>query len=164
MFSGPERRDRTDLKLAGVLAGVVFLLLSIWPYPFPHPSSWAELAVAAGLRPADAVFPGIWRACSAVLFSFLPIKVATFALVLIGRLMAAADAAIFYFLLTRFVPAMLRSAVRPHGWIRIARGILFLSALFFACSDSVWRAGQIATQTSFNLFLLFSWFFFFEVG
>ena len=156
MFSGPERRDRTDLKLAGALAGVVFLLLSIWAYPFPHPSSWAELAVAAGVRPADVVFPGLWRAFASVLFSFLPIKVATFALVIAGRLMVAADAALFYFLLTRFVPAMLRSAVRPHGWIRIARGILFLSALLFACSDSVWRAGQIATQTSFNLFLLLS--------
>ena len=155
-FQGPDMRDRANLKLAGILAGVVFILLSIWPYPFPHPSSWSELAVASGVRPAESVFPGLWRAFAAGLFALLPAKVAVMALAVAGRVMAAANAALFFLLLCRFVPAMLGAGIRPFRWIRIARGIMFLSALVFACSDAAWRAGQLASQTTFNLFLLLS--------
>ena len=99
MFSvGPvAKEDRVDLLLAGVLAGVVFLLTSIWAYPFPHPSAWADLAVAAGVRPAEHVFPGLWRAFASALFAVAPVNAATFALELAGRLLAAANAALFFY-------------------------------------------------------------------
>ena len=57
-----------DYLIAGVLALGVIALLLIWPFPGIYPDAWQNVAIAAGLRPAAVVCPGLWHLLSSWLF------------------------------------------------------------------------------------------------
>ena len=57
----PDKLGRGDMMLAALLgAGTLVFALAL-ALPGLYPSAWGDLAIAAGLRPAEAVFPGLWR-------------------------------------------------------------------------------------------------------
>jgi len=141
-FLPAERLMRMDWLLAGVVGLVVFLGLTLFPFPSLCPDVWNDAVVAAGLRAPADVFPGIWRALARV-FYWSGVGAGNSILIWGGRLCAAFVAAGSFLLLrsvlSLLVRGSLRFAVRRYLVQRVAA---FLAALFFCCSDPLWRAGQ----------------------
>ena len=134
-----------DWILAALAAVLVFAGLSVFSFPGLHPDAWRDAAVAAGLRPPAELFPGLWRVVVAAFYS-CGAKAGTGLVVLAGRICAGLTAG-FAFLLFRVLVAelarfRLRYAASRHSVQRIAA---FCGAMFFACSDPMWCAGQAFT-------------------
>ena len=47
--------------VAAVVATFCAVALLVWGVPGLDPSMWDDVAVVAGLRPPQTVFPGFWR-------------------------------------------------------------------------------------------------------
>ena len=143
-----------DWALAVVLAVAVAGLMMVWPFPGIYPDVWNDIAVAAGIRPAETVVPGVWYLIATALFrvSGLPSGVAI--LKIAGPLLNGTCAGIAYLLLREILAltSRLRLQYSPQRFM-IARLSSFLGALFFACSDPVWRAGQLFSPVSLLMFL-----------
>lgn len=134
-----------DWILAALAAVLVFAGLSAFSFPGLHPDAWRDAAVAAGLRPPSELFPGLWRVVVAAFYSG-GAKTGTGLVVLAGRLCAGVTAGFVYLLFRVLVAEIarfrLRYAESRHAVQRIAA---FCGAIFFACSDPMWRAGQAFT-------------------
>lgn len=134
-----------DWILAAVAAALVFIGLSFLSFPGLHPDAWKDAAVAAGLRPPSELFPGLWRVIVAALYSG-GAKTGTGLVVFAGRFCAGVTAGFVYLLFRVLVAEIarfrLRYAESRHAVQRIAA---FCGAIFFACSDPMWRAGQAFT-------------------
>ncbi len=133
--------------------GVVWLLFALWPFPGIHPSVWEDAAIASGLRPPGAPFPGLYRGVLAVLFKFGTPATAFTALSYLGRICIGLSAVFVYLVFRDILPAALRLRVhmsRVGMWL--GRIIAILVAILFTCAEPVWRAGQ--TFSPVSLFLL----------
>ena len=134
-----------DWIIAAVAAVLVFAGLSAFSFPGLHPDAWKDSAVAAGLRPPAELFPGLWRVIVAAFYS-CGAKVGTGLVLLAGRVCASVTAGCTYLLFRVLIAEVarfrLRYAESRHSVQRIAA---FCGAIFFACSDPMWRAGQAFT-------------------
>jgi len=152
-----------DYVIAALLGAGMVALLSLWAFPFPHPSSWADMAFGAGLRPPQHVFPGSARISAWFAYLCLPPAAAMTALSVFARLLAGATVAFAYLLFGDILSLMLRFNRRNPIWEnRIRRLILIVGAVLFACSDAVWRMGQSLSSDTFLFFatVLLLWLFF----
>lgn len=163
-FLPAEGLTGVDWLLALSLMVVVAAGSTVFAFPGMCPDAWKDAAIAAGLRPPETIFPAFWHVC-ARLFYQGGISAGNTILVWAGRLLAGVAAGLaFVFLrslLSLLVRGRLRYAVRRYV---VQRGAAFCGALFFACSDPVWRAGQtfvpsgllmILTLLTLSLWLLF---------
>ncbi|MGN0847627.1 MAG: tetratricopeptide repeat protein [Kiritimatiellia bacterium] len=143
-----------DWLIALVLGAGVFLALTLFPFPGLAPDVWNDASVAAGLRPPATLFPGLWRVIARGIYLAGGFSGGTAGLLWAGRVCAALTAAGAYLLLRSvlalLVRRVLRYAVRRIVVQRVAAG---LGALFFACGDSVWRAGQTFTFSGLLMLL-----------
>ena len=57
----PDKLGRGDFLLALLLGGAAFAFAMVFALPGLYPSAWSDLSIAAGLRPAETLFPGLWR-------------------------------------------------------------------------------------------------------
>ncbi len=141
-FLPSERLHLVDGLIALVLGILVFAGLTVFAFPGLCPDVWDHAAVAAGLRPPAEIFPGLWRVIART-FYLGNVASGNAALMGAGRLCAALTAGSAYLLLRSILALLvrksLRYAVRRYLVQRVAA---ILGALFFACGDSVWRAGQ----------------------
>ena len=118
------------------------------------PDLWTEISVAMGIRPPPTVFPGLWRCFASVLFESLGGVNGLMALRLLGPVSLGVLAVLVIRVFDEVLPATLRYGMRRKGWSRrIVRLVLIQGALFFVCSDPVWRAGQILSPTMLMLLL-----------
>ena len=149
-----DKLSPLDYLIAGVLALGVIALLLIWPFPGIYPDAWQDVAIAAGLRPIAEVCPGLWHLLSSWLFKTFGFGVALSALKLMGPLAIGLCAGLAYLLLREILSltSRLRLQYSPQRFL-IVRMASALGALFFACADPVWRAGQIFTPATFLLVL-----------
>lgn len=142
-----------DWILAAVVAVLVYAGLSAFSFPGLHPDAWKDSAVAAGLRPPAELFPGLWRVIVAAFYS-CGAKVGTSLVLIAGRVCAGVTAGFTYLLFRVLVAEVarfrLRYAESRHSVQRIAA---FCGAIFFACSDPMWRAGQAFTPAGLLTFL-----------
>lgn len=142
-----------DWIIAAVAAVLVFAGLSAFSFPGLHPDAWKDSAVAAGLRPPAELFPGLWRVIVAAFYS-CGAKVGTSLVLIAGRVCAGVTAGFTYLLFRVLVAEVarfrLRYAESRHSVQRIAA---FCGAIFFACSDPMWRAGQAFTPAGLLTFL-----------
>lgn len=131
-----------DGVLALLLAACAFAGLSLFAFPGLNPDVWGDAAVAAGIRPPEALLPGFWRVLASVLY-LKGVAVGNGLLPWAGRACMALSAGAAYLvlraLLALLVRGRLRYAVRR---MVVQRGAAALGALCFACSDPLWRAGQ----------------------
>ena len=149
-----DKLSPLDYLIAGVLALGVIALLLIWPFPGIYPDAWQDVAIAAGLRPIAEVCPGLWHLLSSWLFKTFGFGVALSTLKLAGPIAIGFCAGLAYLLLREILSltSRLRLQYSPQRFL-IVRMASTLGALFFACADPVWRAGQIFTPVTFLLVL-----------
>ena len=118
------------------------------------PDLWDEIAVAQGLRPPPTPFPGLWHVLVALLFGGVGLERGLFVLRLLGPVSLGLAALLAFCLFDEVLPETLRTRMRHKGWSRrIVRFVLIQGAVFFVCSDPVWRAGQIFSPTMLLLLL-----------
>ena len=112
------------------------------------PDLWEEIAVAMGLRPPPTVFPGLWRSLAALLFGWVGPERGLIVLRMLGPVSLGLAAALVFRMFDEILPETLRYRMRRKGWSRrIVRFVLMQGAVFFVCSDPVWRAGQMLSPT-----------------
>ena len=152
-FIPPMKLDLRDGFIAVFLG--VFAALFIWAFSYKglHPEAWSDCAIAAGLRPATTLFPGLWRLLARGIYSTLGIAHGDYAIMILGKVFVGAMVAYVY-LLSRESLAVL---VRMHDdngvwWGRLSRWISALAALLFLCADPVWRLGQAFTPMTLLAF------------
>ena len=143
-----------DWTLSGLLTAAVAGLMMFWSFPGIYPDAWNDIAIAAGIRPATAVAPGIWHLIATGLFRGIGLSAGVTVLKIAGPAFNGVCAGMAYLLLREMLAltSRLRLQYSPQRFL-IARLSSFLGALFFACSDPVWRAGQLFAPVTLMLFL-----------
>ena len=118
------------------------------------PDLWGEIAVAIGIRPPPTIFPGLWRCLVSLLVGHVGIDTSLLVLRMLGAVSLGMLAMMAFRIFDEVLPDTLRLRMRRKGWSRrIVRFILLQGAVFFVCSDPVWRAGQILSPTMLLLVL-----------
>lgn len=149
-------RRRWDVCAAFLLALVAGAgAMALHPFTL-HPAVWREAAVAAHLRPADAVLPGVWRWCASALYAFFGGADGGRALDVFGVVLLGILAALFYLieieLLERHVRQPVARAMRRLLVFRVAAAA---GTLVFAFSRPVWTAMSAAGLSLPGMALLF---------
>ena len=118
------------------------------------PDLWEEVAVAFGLRPPPTIFPSLWRCLASLLVGHVGMDAGLLTLRILGAVSLGMLAMMTFRIFDEVLPDTLRLHMRRKGWSRrIVRFILLQGAVFFVCSDPVWRAGQIFSPTMLLLVL-----------
>ena len=143
-----------DWLIALLLAGVTGGLLTLWAFPGLSPDAWNDAAIGAGLRPMEAIFPGFWNAIARGLYSAAGVATGNFLLKILGRVVGGLTVGLVYLLLRQILSITIRVRLQfSRRRFFVVRGVALLGALFFACSDPVWRAGQAFTSPLLLLFI-----------
>ena len=144
--------------LVATLFGVAIALLSwLWRFPWLPPELWEDTAIAAGLRPPEALFPLLWNALVSYLFQFAGPAHAIRIIVFAGHVGLGMVAALAALIFEETLPPVLQRLVRRAGWSRwIVRAVFLNGAFLFVCSDPVWAAGRAFGPLMFDLLLLLS--------
>lgn len=131
-------------SLIAALAGLtVFIGYSLFPITAFTPEMSAHAAVVAGLRPAQEIFPGLWR----LIAYLIPANAPAFALV--GRIMAGLFGFFAYLAIRGAFSMLLRPSDYSAVWSnRIAPVIAFIATLMMAFADPVWRVFAIFAPAS----------------
>ena len=143
-----------DWLIALILAGITGGLLAVWGFPGLSPDAWNDAAIGAGLRPMEAIFPGFWNAIACGIYSSAGVATGTFLLKILGRVIGGLTVGLVYLLLRQILSITIRGRLQfSSRRFFVVRGVALLGALFFACSDPIWRAGQAFTPPLLLLFL-----------
>ena len=139
-----------SLLLAAGTAGLMFF----WAFPGIGPEMWDDVAVAAGVRPAASVVPGIWHFIASALFRNLGLNTGLDVLRMSGPVVSGLCAGMVFLLFRQILSltSRLRLQYSPQRFL-IVRLASFLGALFFACADPVWKAGQMFSPVILLVFL-----------
>lgn len=153
MFLPDERLRVMDWILAAALAALVFAGMSLYAFPGLVPEVWNDAAVAAGLRPPSDVFPGFWRVVVR-LFFLGGVPAGEKCLCIAGRVCAALTSGMVYLFLRASLALLVRGRLRTSQRRYLVQYVAsFLGAMFFACSDPAWRAGQAFTPGGLQVLL-----------
>ena len=129
----------------------------VFGVPGLDPSMWGETAVAAGLCPPRAIFPGFWRLVAMWIFPVFGFEGAIVALRWFGALVGGACVSVFC-LTVRQILALVIHTSRPYAvWHRIiAPFFSFVAAMLFGVSDPLWRVSRVFSPEllRLSLFLL----------
>jgi tetratricopeptide (TPR) repeat protein len=118
------------------------------------PDLWGEISVALGIRPPPTIFPSLWRNVASLLFMLFGQTGGLFLLRVLGPISLGLTAVLTFRMFDELLPATLRFRMRRMGWSRrIVRFVLLQGAVFFVCSDPVWRAGKILSPTMLLLLM-----------
>lgn len=143
-----------DWLLALILAGVMGGLLTLWAFPGLSPDAWEDAAIGSGLRPMKAIFPGFWNAIARGFYSLAGISTGTLLIKILGRVVAGMSVGLVYLLLRQVLSITIRVRLQfSSRRFFVVRGVAVLGAIFLACSDPIWRAGQAFTPPLLLLFL-----------
>ncbi|MCQ2391363.1 MAG: tetratricopeptide repeat protein [Kiritimatiellae bacterium] len=153
-YEEPPRKRWEVLITAGV-ALAVFGVLALWSWPLPHPAVWEDLAIAAGLRPPETPFPGIYRGILALLLRSLPAQHVLTALPYLAHAFLSLSAMLLYLVFRDVMPGALRlkAHMGPLG-SRISRLVALVMVPLFLSADPIWRAGQTFSPTTVALGLV----------
>lgn len=149
-----EHLSALDFIVAGIVAAGVYLLQIFWEYPAIPPAIWDEISVAAGIRPAFSVTPGLWNAIATWCFSMFGINGAISLLQALGHASLAVITMFMYSFLREALTFVMRA--RPQRSPRrklVMRIAAAIGAVSFAVSDPVWSAGQFFSETTLLLAL-----------
>ena len=143
-----------DWSAAALVAGVVTLVCTLWPYPMPHPCVWQDLAEAAGLRAPSSEFPGLAPFILRILFGHLGAESGYAAAILSGHLLAGLTAGLWCFVFRQLLEfgSLLDMADRVWNG-RICPALSAAAALLVAFSEPVWTSSQTITSAGVDLFL-----------
>ena len=158
-----DKLSFSDYLVAAALGGVVFCLMLFWSFPMMEPSVWQDAAEAAGTRPPQCLFPGIWRAIAAGIFKLTSVSGGISLLSILGKASVGVSTALAYLMFREIMALTLRLRLqfsRARYFVaRIAAGV---GALLFAFSDPVWHSGQFFSSVTFlTLLAVFALYLFF---
>lgn len=143
-----------DWIIAAGLALFTGGLLTLWAFPGLSPDAWEDMAIGAGVRPIKAISPGFWTAIARGIYSVTGIASGTFVMQILGRVFAGVSVGLVYLLLRQVLSITIRVRLQfSRRRFFVVRGTALLGALFFACSDPVWRVGQAFTPSLLLLFM-----------
>ena len=143
-----------DWLIAAGLALFTGALMALWAFPGLSPHVWEDIAIGAGIRPIKAIFPGFWAAMARGIFSVAGISHGTLVMQILGKVFAGLSVGLVYLLMRQILSITIRVRLQfARRRFFVVRGAALLGALFFACSDPVWRAGQAFTPPLLLLFL-----------
>ena len=115
-----------DYAVAAVLGALFAGLGSLWSMPGVAPEVWENLAVAAKLRPAAAVAPGLWTALVGSLLEAVPLSAVSSSLHAAGLVVVGLSSGLVYLLFRSMLAVSVRLRLRfsrrryfvvraPHG-------------------------------------------------
>ena len=123
-----------------LFGAAVATLAWVWQFDSVPPDLMENLAVAAGLRPANGTTALLWQYVAAPLCRCFGIETAETVLRVAGHVSLGALAVLAVMLFEMIVPASLRRGEHVVWWWRAwVRIVLFQGAAIFCCSDPVWR-------------------------
>ena len=139
------------LVAAGV-AVVCAAAMLVWGVPGIDPSLWEELAVVAGLRPPQAIFPGFWRLLVGWVYPLVGAARAVDVLTCVG--VAVGGVCVYSFcLIVRQILALTIRIGRPYRvWYGfIAPFFAAVAAFAFGMSDPLWRVARTFSPDEIRL-------------
>lgn len=152
----PLHTDRRDWLIAAGLGVFSAVLLWALSYRGLHPSAWSDCAVAAGIRPPTAIFPGLWRALSAAIYSLLGIGAGNQFAALSGKALGGLTVALVYMTFREIVAILVRINEPPRIWKTVlSRAVCLTAAILFLAADPFWTLAQACTAEMFD-FALFA--------
>ena len=150
----PDKLGPGDFVLAAVLAAVTFVFAMLLALPGLYPTAWGDLSIAAGLRPVEALFPGLWRLFARALYLVCGTSIANIAMPIVGKAFLAADAFLMYYVLRGMLAVLVRLRKDNVIWSRnLARLVSAIGVVAFVCADPVWRLSQTFEPNTLILFL-----------
>ena len=150
----PDRLDGGDRLLASLLAVGVFAFAMLLALPGLYPTAWSDLSIAAGLRPADSIFPGLWRLIVRAVYLSCGVSVANMAMPIVGKAFFALNAFLMYYVLRGMLAVLVRLRKENIVWSRkLARLVSAIGVVAFVCADPVWRVFQTFEPTTLILSL-----------
>ena len=154
MEVGDARVGFLNRAVAAVVAVFCAVAMLAWGVPGLDPSMWNEVAVVAGLRPPQSVFPGFWRFLTGWLFPLFGTERALGFLHLAG---AAVGGLCVYMvcLIVRQILSFIIRIGRPYrAWyLFIAPFFAGVAALAFGLSDPLWRITRTFSPEEIRLFI-----------
>ena len=142
--TNPGRIGLLNWALALSVGVVTAAVILIWGIPGVDPSLWGEMAVAAGVRPPLAIFPGYWRIFAHILFSVFGIGFATKLMVGLGAALGGVCAALVYLITRQTLAFLVRTGKPYYVWSRrIAPFFSCVAAVLFGISDPLTRIARV---------------------
>lgn len=143
-----------DWVWAASLGGLIAILLWLLGGSEPPIEVMEDVAVAAGLRPPVAPFPGLWHALSCILFKVIGLRAGMWFLRFLGPLTLGLATAGMFLSLHELMPQTLRLRMKRFGWSRfVVRVVLMQGAVSLACAEPVWRVCRFFGPTTLQLLL-----------
>ena len=138
--------------VAAVVAVFCTIAMLVWGVPGLDPAMWDEVAVVAGLRPPQTVFPGFWRFLAGWLFPLFGTDSALGILHLAGALVGGL-CVYSVALIVRQILALVIRIGRPYrAWyLFIAPFFAGVAALAFGISDPFWRVTRTFSPEEIRL-------------
>ena len=150
----PDKLGSGDFVLATLLAAGTFAFAWLLALPGLYPTSWSDLSIAAGLRPVDVLFPGLWRLLARAVYATCGVSVANVAMPIIGKAFLAVSAFLVYYILRGVLAVLVRLRKDNVVWSHnLARLVSAIGVVAFVCADPVWRAVQTFEPTTLLLFM-----------
>ena len=151
--------DRGQLGLRNVIAAfvagaVAFFAILVFGVRGLDPSMWHEVTVAAGLRPPNAIFPGIWRLMTGWMFSLFGVDGALGFLKFVGPAVAGVCTTLLFLIVRITLSLLIRTSHPYDAWNRrIAPFFSLIAALLFALCDPLWRIARVFSPEELRLLM-----------
>jgi len=142
-------------RMIAALLGILFLVAEYrWGVNGIDPSQWNEIAIAAGLRPPQAIFPGVWRMLTGCLFSVFGFDASVLLMKGLGAVTGAGSVALVYLLVRQAFCWLSRIDLKGVVWTR-ALCLFFSSvaAVLFGVSTPLWDISQTFSSDGLRLLL-----------
>lgn len=144
----PDKRflDRTDWRIACVLAFGVACWAMMFGLPCPHPDFWTDFSAAARIRPARSMLDAFWLFPAGLAFDLLGVDRALSVCGLAGRAMLGLMCGGVYLCLRGFWYEFVNYEAPevPTGFWN-ARFGSFAGALIFCLCTFTWKGAQFAS-------------------
>jgi len=152
----PQQLGVVDYVLAVALGILSFVMVYTLSYNGLHPDAWSDCAIAAGLRPAQTVFPGFWRLIARGIYNAFGIGGGGAMVSFLGKVVLGVVVALAYLTFKEILAILVRTIDLRALWgNKISRCVAALSAFVLLGADPVWTLGYAFTPTLLNV-LLFS--------
>ena len=133
-----DRLGKRDYSLA-TLAGFIFTIAYLIFAPRGlDPALWSDMTVAAGIRPPDTIFPGIWRIITCWLLKLTGSGYISFVLRIAGAIIGGV-AVLYAYLIIRQILAYLVRVKSDENWSWIAPLFAVFATIAFGASDALMR-------------------------
>ena len=138
---------------ASVLVGLATCAaLLVWGVPGLDPALWDETAVAAGLRPARTMFPGVWRLLVGWLFPLFGVREAVSVLSIAGAVVGGFCTAIFCLIVRQILALVIRVERHYPFWSGIIAPFFAACAAFvLGVSDPFWDIARTLSPEEIRL-------------